>query len=740
MMFVSYTPLDAIGTEVGLMLLTKEVDSIWHGNFFGDALLSIVVFLSLAKIAMDGIIEHKYETALFEFARLAIVAAFFAVTGSVTIFSMNIINFGYAWQAAQNGDTIVGDILNLVGKEMNKVTGRSETGYTYNISHPTSASIQAYGIPLMAEIYAIPSDLAYQISSIMLNPQKNATIDVSKMVLNPSDLLYTALVSWIKASPEPGAIYKSFAKCYAPKSYKNLNLSGKSMSCKKFNQIWGQHAQNIVNQIKQQGNVTKNALFPDENNIALLEDGRFQPGPNNKVLLKEYLGREMALIDQNAKATQQLEATMGATQGTQPDTSDSNEALNNVQQAASKVITTITLALSTVLSLKGFLEDMMMTVQEYAIAAMFILLPLVVVVGLLPIFGNNYKLILKYAFSFFLIKLWIPLYWFVYVAMVNVSAILMSSATPIHNGIHFIHYGIQYAITTFVGQSAYANAIQYSTPGFPQSAAGQQIVSIANAMAAASVANKFSAFNNIILSFFAFAIPSVLGSSATFLVGKGMMEAGVSAAAESMMFSKKLFMAAGKMATKAAFKGLKAAPGAAMKAAKAAPGAAKSAIGAAKAAPGAIKNAPNTVRNFMKDRQYTKEFYKTDPLGSFGKAVGMKMKSSTEERRTQIARQGMTRLQRKNDGTIAFYDKNSNLTGIMGKDGSLVHVNSLSAEEKKNYAMDKNMTFGVIDMNSKEYVEARFDDGKGITPIYNEGRIGKIKDEKMIAKLEQMLN
>ena len=34
MMFVSYTPLDAVGTEVGLMLLTKMVGSIWSGSFF----------------------------------------------------------------------------------------------------------------------------------------------------------------------------------------------------------------------------------------------------------------------------------------------------------------------------------------------------------------------------------------------------------------------------------------------------------------------------------------------------------------------------------------------------------------------------------------------------------------------------------------------------------------------------------------------------------------------------------
>ena len=732
MMFVSYTPLDAIGTEVGLMLLTKMVDSIWHGNFFGVTILSIVVFLSLAKIAIDGIIEHKYETALFEFARLAIVAALFAVTGSATIFSMNIINFGYAYEAAQNGNTTLGNILNFAGKEINKFTGDNITGYTYNISNPTSASIQANGVPLMAEIYAIPSDLAYQISSIMLNPQQNTTIDVANMILDPKDLILTAWNSMIKASNNPGAIYRAFAKCYDQTAYNSIqnSLQGNGMSCDQFNQMWAQSAQNIVDQIKQQGNVDPTVFKADENIINLIKQGTLQ---NDSSLKSEYLGDVLARMDKAAQSSEQLEGTLGTTQGTQPSTSLSNRLANNVQQTTGKAMTTITLVLSTALSLKDLLEDMMITIQEYAIAAMFILLPLVVVVGLLPIFGNNYKLILKYAFSFFLIKLWIPLYWFIYVAMVNISAILMSSASPIHDSIHFIHYGIQYAITTFVGHSAYAQTpIISSTHGFPSSISEQQIVSTANAMEAAAVANKFSAFNNIILSFFAFAIPSVLGSSATYLVGRGMVEAGATAAAESVLLTKKLFFAAGRMATQVAAKGFKTGVSMAWNAAKAAPG-------AIKAAPGAIKNAPDTIRNLWKDRQITKKLYDEVSVGRSAKALGVKMKRSTRE---EIARATTNRngfVQDKEGGVIAFYDKNYKLRGIMKKDGTMVNANSLSAEERAKYDFDIERSFGVINTETGDFVSARFNRQAEITPNYTEDRIGKIKNKEMLEKLNKML-
>ena len=742
MMFVSFTPLDAVGTEIGLMLLTKMVGSIWSGSFFGVAILSVLVFLSLAKIAMDGIIEHRYETALFEFVRLAIAILLFTTIGSATIFSMNIINFGYAYQAAQNGSTIVGGFLNGVANVLEKLTGTSTAGYIYNDSKPTSASIQANGIPLMAVLYAIPSDLAYQISSIMLNPQKNATIDVSDMILNPSDFLYQSFISMADASNNSGAIYKTFAKCYAPQAYNTLgSLGGNGMSCSKFNQLWAKYAQNLLNQIKQKGNVPKNALFMDKNNIDLLKKGRFQ---KQSVLQSEYLGSVLNYINKYAKGISQLENTLSVPEGTLPSNSIGNKFENNLQQGAGRIIETIVLAASELLSLNQLLNDLMMTVQEYAIAAMFILLPLVVVVGLLPIFGNNYKLILKYMFSFFLIKLWIPVYWFIYVAMVNISALLISSAAPIQNGIHYIDNGIQYAITTFVGQSAYAQPIKSSTPSV--SITGQQVISTANAMEVAAVANKFSAFNNIILAFFAVAIPGVLGSSATFLVGKGMMEAGVAAAAESAMFTKKLAGTAVSMTAKAVGKGVKAGGGAAWKVAKAGYGEVTSGFSGTKSAINTLKDTKmgyTVARDYFKDKQFnralTKSLHTDSSVGTSAKALGVKMTKSTRENIAKAVRNGNILTQDKESGVSAFYDKNFNIIGIKNRDGSLVNANSLSAEDRARYSFDIENGFAVIDTKTGDFVKSIVNERTEIAPVYTKGRIGKIEDKKMLENLNKML-
>jgi len=135
---------------------------------------------------------------------------------------------------------------------------------------------------------------------------------------------------------------------------------------------------------------------------------------------------------------------------------------------------------------------------------MFLLLPFVVIIGLLPIFGSNYKIIIRYATAFFLIKLWIPILWFIYVSMEDVSAILM-----------------------YAGNS-------------PTQTAQGGVANLINAMDYVQAANKFTHINNLIMTSMYVLIPAVLGSPATYLVGKGMVEASVAAFWEGTRFMKSM--------------------------------------------------------------------------------------------------------------------------------------------------------------------------------------------------------
>jgi hypothetical protein len=119
-------------------------------------------------------------------------------------------------------------------------------------------------------------------------------------------------------------------------------------------------------------------------------------------------------------------------------------------------------------------------------------------------------------------------------------------------------------------------------------------------MAAASLANKYSAFNAILLSFFAVAIPGVFGSAATYLIGRETMRAGTAALlAEGLIFVRSL----GKLAGNLANKGIKSLP----------------ALGTATGS-GVRKGI-----NYLQDRQFTKDFYKFSTMGDFAKAARMRL-------------------------------------------------------------------------------------------------------------------
>jgi len=259
------------------------------------------------------------------------------------------------------------------------------------------------------------------------------------------------------------------------------------------------------------------------------------------------------------------------------------------------------------------------------------------------------------------------------------------------------------------------------------------------ALQTADQAIQFSILNNKILSFFAVAIPGVFGSAATYLIGRGTMEAGLKSMVEGLYFMQKL----GGMVSGLA-KGVGKYGGSIGRAAGTATrmgvDAIKAAPGAIKAAPGAIKNAPDTVRNLWKDRQITKELYDHVNVGNSAKALGVKMQRSTAENITKAIGNGNGFVQDKEGGVSAFYDKNYNLRGIMKKDGTMVNANSLSAEERAKYDLDMERSFGVIDTETGDFVSARFNRQAEITPNYTENRIGKIKDKKTLEELGKMLN
>ena len=318
--------------------------------------------------------------------------------------------------------------------------------------------------------------------------------------------------------------------------------------------------------------------------------------------------------------------------------------------------------------------------------------------------------------------------------MMDVTAILTASATPIHNGIHYIDSGIQYAITTFVGNTAYAqsnpppptpaqpqqsgvNPIKITTSSIPPNAI-QQAADMSYDIAMAAEANKYSQFNAILLSFFAVAIPGVFGSAATYLIGRGTMEAGVKSMVEGLYFMQKL----GGMVARIAG-GLSRFGGSIGRIAGT----------ATRMGLNAARSGINEVREFMRDRQYTRELHRSE-LGGIAKDFGIKMRRSTPEEIREAFHKADVKIQDKGDGVTAFY-RFDKFIGIRDKDGSYRGAKFMSEEDRKKYGqIEKDKPYAVINTRTHDFIQA-----KGLNPINTDNRIGVVKNMEILKNLNKMM-
>jgi hypothetical protein len=238
-------------------------------------------------------------------------------------------------------------------------------------------------------------------------------------------------------------------------------------------------------------------------------------------------------------------------------------------------------------------------------------------------------------------------------------------------------------------------------------------------MYVANEANRWSDFNNILLEFFAVAIPGVFGSSATYLIGKETMKAGAVALAEGLMFMQKLGgMVAGGMA-----KGLSRFGGSIGSAAGS----------ATRMGTNVVKSGIGGVRNFMQDRQLTKELHRSE-LGGIAKDFGIKMRRSTTEEIREAFHKADVKIQDKGDGVTAFY-RFDKFLGIRDKDGSYRGAKFMSEEERNKYGqIDKDKPYAVINTRTHDFVQA-----KGLNPINTDNRIGVVNNMEILRNLNKMM-
>jgi len=518
MTFVGYTPWDMLGTLAGAGLMTKIDNALLHGYILAP-IVAIFVFLTLVKIAMSSIIEHKYESALIDFVHLIVVILLFTLTANLTVINMNITNMGLAQQANQAGQTFL----------------QGATHWLFNAhTSTTQNSTTIENVPIMAELFAFPDSVAYQLTSVMLNPSSPSvnTLDYDNLINDPQQLIYLGFAKMFYGTSNPMEVYSEARFCLeGDNSQKFINfvkgiLHLGSIDCNAFYNTWATNMTNIYNQLQSQGNLPSNTAQLMQKEIYATQNGF----GGDKSFVQPIINQLNTLTPEVDNIINSYSTTNNATQcGTgssdaQTITCNAQAVINQVAPALRELIDSVGQIASNTFSLRGMLEKFMYQIQEYAIAIMFVLLPFVVILSLLPIFGRNYRLLATYMVSFFLIKLWIPVYWLIYTAMVNIAPLMLTEAHQVYNG-------IMYAVSTFTGNIAYAST-STSTVG------GANLGQVAAALEAMKLAQKVGYYNEIILEAMCVLIPTVFGGGATFLVGKELMRAGALAAAEGAALTK----------------------------------------------------------------------------------------------------------------------------------------------------------------------------------------------------------
>ncbi len=520
--FTGYTAYDFIGTVVGLNQLIKVVHAMIKGDIVAP-ILGLLVFFTFVKIALEGIVNHKYDRALKDFSFMLITILLFIVGGSATVYNMDITNFGIVKQEEQ--------------------AASSTSSSSSSASDTTQTTVS--GVPLMAYFFSIPDQVAYELTNIMLaaTGNQNVSLDQQSIIQDPRSLTFIALLQMIHDLPPNAQIQEYNTAQYCIIGQKKSGVGNRLLAfmtggyppdCKSFYNQWATTLDFEKNVIAKNLNLpqgTQDAITAQETllkNIASL-DCWGNAFTFDSCVEQAQTQLPTSITSWGVNLSYQLKQLEKATENANSNGCTSSEGILCWISEGTRWLTNKYAEFSSnIMTSRLTNQTIMFQIQEYVVAAMFVLLPFVVVLSLFPIFGYNFKLLGTYMGAFFLIKLWIPLYWLLFSILTDAAPLMYSMA---HETMHVMYAIANYGVSLISGQTAYA----------------LDPTQVSQAIEIQALVKKTSHFNEAILNSAAMLIPSVLGGSATFIFGKAMVDGIRRSIDESMLFTAELINLAKKI-------------------------------------------------------------------------------------------------------------------------------------------------------------------------------------------------
>ena len=492
--FITYTSYEIVAVLKGLIGLEFINNALLAGNIVAPVLW-FFMFLSLWRIGLDWFGKRDYQAVAKHIAFFTIFVFLTSFTATFNIYNMNIVKYFIDENVSSFWE----------GIDVKRDTANSR--------------IVVSNVPIMASILAFPDMLAYELSKTLFTADdKSVDKDMIGMKIrtNPSFLLDLAYLDFIQSDTTSEAVDRIYgsAYCFGVPEYMKRNYPEEE---ELYSMIFSKNG--ILARITKSTDlgwmpvVGKCNKFLDEYTSSIRKmTGKYINGSDDgSKLLRKYFYKLADRI-KNEKAfpislkesiTRNLIATKNITENTY-NLIKSGHLDNNwhgFKEAVQNLYSSVKAKVSEVVADNYYNEMFMYKLQQVLEFLFIALLPLILAMTFLPAFGYNFKLLGTAVFSYFLIKMWIPIYYIAHQLLYNHT---LSS----------MNVYLSKAVSIFIG-TAYASPLD-------------------TAILIDTVMPETEHFNDLILNTLAMVIPTALGGGSLFFFGREFIGASMRSVNQSM--------------------------------------------------------------------------------------------------------------------------------------------------------------------------------------------------------------
>lgn len=504
MEFFNYMFFDTLGTVQGLIASSYLIYALKNGLILTPIIL-LFIFLSVIRIAYDTIVKKEYGNVLKHVAFLLIFIFAFSLYSPARIWNVNLTKG--MWDGQMNTH------LKVLSWTSFPVDKDLSSGY-----------IDLSNVSLVNAPLWLVDEFAFATSKAILGSDNlKENLIKQKVKTNPSTLIDMAYIKYLMRAERSGGTrldinneslakkLKEVAFCFkVPQTLEFLASQEKDEGRKKTIKKLAEDIQTlpfaefyncksvfrgIADEVRSLSSDIFSSSSVEDSTYNTFFEGVAENIEDGAIPVSIKVSIAQALIKERDFVTA-LNNYYSATR------SDESSAKTFFERAYSG----LKYMFSNALTDRTYNEWFLYKINSLAIFILIAMFPIAFALTFLPAFGYNFRFLASYLFSYFLVKMWIPLYLIAYEVLSGKMFNAISSTVTVT--LHFL-----------LPSSAFASPSEVFT-----------FMSLAMP--------EIEKFNTLLLNVLAMSIPTALGGGSLFLLGRDFFIASQKAVAESMFLGK----------------------------------------------------------------------------------------------------------------------------------------------------------------------------------------------------------